>query len=123
MPGDFGPPVLEHTNQRSTRQLADMVGAETVFLRIPGVVASPQIWQTPLDHHSHARATLAALDHLDLALVGIGAGGIMPALTPGDNFFTAAQVAQAKARGPSARSTCGSSTPTANWWRRTTSTS
>ncbi len=62
-------------------------------------MASPQIRQTLLNHHSHARAALAALDQLDLALVGIGAGRIVPPLTPGDNFFTTAQVAQAKAGG------------------------
>jgi DNA-binding transcriptional regulator LsrR (DeoR family) len=39
------------------------------------------------------------LDALDFAVTGIGAGGIVPPLTAGDNFVTDTQVAQARKRG------------------------
>ncbi|MGS0685488.1 sugar-binding transcriptional regulator [Nakamurella sp. GG22] len=99
MVGDIGPPALQHRSAQNTQRLAELVGAEPMFLRLPGVVASVRVKQTLLDHDSHARLALAQLDKLDLALTGIGAGGIVPPLTAGDNFFTAEQVAQAKARG------------------------
>jgi hypothetical protein len=42
---------------------------------------------------------LDKLNSLDVALTGIGAGGIIPPLRAGDNFFTNAQVAQARKLG------------------------
>ena len=42
---------------------------------------------------------LRTLDHLHLALVGIGTGRIVPPLQGGDNFFTAAQFDHARSLG------------------------
>lgn len=97
--GDLGPPTLQHIAAQNTQQLADLIGAEPMFLRVPGVVATRDVKKTLLEHDSHARAALGKLDTLDVALSGIGAGGIVPPLKAGDNFFTDAQVAQARKRG------------------------
>jgi DNA-binding transcriptional regulator LsrR (DeoR family) len=97
--GDLGPPTLQHQAAQHTQQLADLAGAEPMFLRIPGVVATREVKQTLLGYDSHAREALSKLDELDVALSGIGAGGIIPPLRAGDNFFTNEQVAQARKRG------------------------
>jgi DNA-binding transcriptional regulator LsrR (DeoR family) len=96
--GDLGPPALQHLAAQNTQQLARLTGAEPMFLRLPGVMPSPAVKQTLLDHDSHARAALGRLDELDFAMTGIGAG-IVPPLRAGDNFFTARQVARAKKLG------------------------
>ena len=97
--GDLGPPILQHQAAQNTQLFADLTGAEPMFLRVPGVMVSAEIKRTLLEHDAHARAALARLDQLDLALSGIGAGGIVPPLRAGDNFFTDQQVAQAVKRG------------------------
>jgi len=99
MVGDLGPPTLQHLAAQHTQQLADLAGAEPMFLRVPGVVANREVKQTLLGYDSHAREALSKLDTLDVALTGIGAGGIIPPLRAGDNFFTNEQVAQARKRG------------------------
>ena len=99
MVGDLGPPSLQHLAAQHTQQLADATGAEAMFLRLPGVLPSVEVKQTLLAHDSHARTALRRLDDIDVALVGIGSGDIVPPLRSGDNFFTADQVAQAKGRG------------------------
>lgn len=97
--GDLGPPTLQHQAAQNTQIFADLTGAEPMFLRVPGVMVSGEIKRTLLAHDSHARAALARLDQLDLALSGIGAGGIVPPLRAGDNFFTSEQVNQARRLG------------------------
>jgi DNA-binding transcriptional regulator LsrR (DeoR family) len=97
--GDLGPPTLQHQAAQNTQLFADLTGAEPMFLRVPGVMVNREIKRTLLEHDPHARATLAQLDQLDFALSGIGAGGIVPPLRAGDNYFTDEQVAQAMKRG------------------------
>jgi DNA-binding transcriptional regulator LsrR (DeoR family) len=97
--GDLGPPTLQHLAAQHTQQLADLTGAEPMFLRVPGVVATRAVKKTLLEHDTHAREALDKLNSLDVALTGIGAGGIIPPLRAGDNFFTNAQVAQARKLG------------------------
>ena len=52
-----------------------------------------------LEHDYHAQAALKMLDQIDLALVGVGSGKIVPPLQGGDNFFTAAQFGYARSKG------------------------
>lgn len=92
MLGDLGPPALQHQAAQVTERLARMTGATPMYLRTPGVTRNPQLRATMLDHDHHAQAVLKTLDELDLALVGIGTGRIVPPLQGGDNFFTAAQL-------------------------------
>jgi DNA-binding transcriptional regulator LsrR (DeoR family) len=99
MVGDLGPPTLQHLAAQNTQQLANLTGAEPIFLRLPGVLPGKEIKQTLLDHDSHARMALQTLDELDFALTGIGAVGIVPPLRVGENFFTGAQVARVKKQG------------------------
>jgi len=99
MVGDLGPPTLQHLAAQNTQRLANLTGAEPVFLRLPGVLPDRELKQTLLDHDSHVRAALTKLDELDFAMTGIGAVGIVPPLQAGDNFFTTEQVARAKKLG------------------------
>ena len=99
MLGDVGPPRLEHEATRATQRLADLVGASPLFLRAPGVVASASVRTAILDHDAHTREAMAALDQIDLALVGIGDCEIVPPLVAGDNFFSREQLALAKSLG------------------------
>lgn len=99
MLGDVGPPRMQHEATRATQRLADRFGATALFLRVPGVAASPQLRETIIDHDAHTREAMAALDKLDVALVGIGTCEIDPPLEPGGNFFTREQFAYAKRQG------------------------
>ena len=76
-----------------------MTGGQPVFLRTPGVVASPEIKDILLSRDPYAREALELLDSIDLAFVGIGASQVDPALNPGDNFFTAEQFAKVRELG------------------------
>ncbi|WP_188942118.1 sugar-binding transcriptional regulator [Nakamurella endophytica] len=99
MLGDVGPPRLQHEAAQVTQQLAHLTGASPMFLRIPGVTPSPEVRRTLLEHNPHAREALRMLDQVELALVGIGAGRIVPPLQGGENFFTAEQFERARAAG------------------------
>ncbi|MFT4288030.1 sugar-binding transcriptional regulator [Nocardioides sp.] len=97
--GDLGPPDLQHDAARSTQRFATLTGAQPVFLRTPGVVTSVEMKDLLLSRDLHARQALEMLDSIDLALVGIGANTVDPALSPGDNFFTEEQFAAMRERG------------------------
>jgi len=97
--GDVGPPYAQHESAAVTQQLARLTGAEPRFLRVPGVVSSPEVRDSILSLDSHARQALQLLDSLDEALVGIGTCAVDPPLRAGDNFFTVEQFALAKKLG------------------------
>jgi len=88
MLGDLGPPALQHDAARSTQRLAVLTGGEPVFLRTPGVVATPEIKAALLAQDVYAQQALRMLDSLDLALVGIGSCEVAPDLRLGEKFFT-----------------------------------
>jgi len=94
--GDVGPPEVQHGAADVTQTLARMVGAQPRFLRVPGVVASRTARDVMLDHDSHARETLAMLDRVDEALVGIGTCDVDAPIRPGENFFTLEQMQLAR---------------------------
>lgn len=91
MLGDVGPPQQQHISTRTTQRFADMVGAEPLFIRAPGVVSSGDVRVALLSDDAHTREAIAALDELDVALVGIGTCNIDAPLEPGGNFFTQEQ--------------------------------
>lgn len=95
MLGDVGPVTLQHEAADATRQLAQLTGAEPLFLRIPGVVPNVQVRDTLLTYDPDARRALELLDRLDMALVGIGTCEIVPPLVAGENFFTDEQFQRA----------------------------
>ena len=97
--GDVGPPALQHEASQTTEQLAAHIGAHPIFLREPGVVSNKRVRTALLELSSDSQIALRALDHLDLALVGVGTCEIIPPLRAGANFFSASQFAEAVARG------------------------
>ena len=97
--GDLGSPDQQHEAARSTQRLASLTGAEPVFLRTPGVVASPEMRDALLAHDSYARQTLGLLDTLDLALVGIAGCTAETPLRAGGTFFSEEQLAAVVAGG------------------------
>lgn len=97
--GGVGPPALQHEASQATEQLAAHFGAQSMFLRAPGVVTDKRVRSALLEQDSYSQIALEALDHLDLALVGVGTCEIVPPLRAGDNFFSEAQFAQAVGRG------------------------
>lgn len=99
MLGDVGPVALQHEAADATRQLAALTGAAPLFLRIPGVVPNVTVRETLLSYDPDARRALELLDHLTLALVGIGTCEIVPPLVTGENFFTAEQFQHAIQQG------------------------
>jgi DNA-binding transcriptional regulator LsrR (DeoR family) len=98
MLGDLGAPHLQHAATRSTQRLARALGAEPVFLRTPGVVGSPALRATLLAD-PHVRRALDHLERLDVAFVGVGPADLHSLLEAEDNYFSADQLATARAAG------------------------
>jgi DNA-binding transcriptional regulator LsrR (DeoR family) len=99
MLGDVGPPSAQHEAAAVTQQLARLTGAEPRYLRVPGVVNSPEVKDAILALDSHAQQALNLLNSLDEALVGIGTCEVDPPLRAGENFFTHEQLRYARSLG------------------------
>ncbi|TFD69630.1 sugar-binding transcriptional regulator [Cryobacterium sp. Hb1] len=99
MLGDVGPPQSQHDSTRSTQRFADLIGGTPLFIRAPGVLSSAEVREAMISYDAHTREAIAALDELDVALVGIGTCNIDAPLEPGGNFFTVEQFAMAKSLG------------------------
>ena len=99
MLGDVGDPSVQHEAALATQQLAEIVGAQPMFLRVPGVVQTKEIRDILLKNDYHVQEALGLLDRVELALVGIGTCEIVAPLTGGDNFFTTKEFALAKKAG------------------------
>lgn len=98
MLGDLGAPARQHAAARATQAMALALGAEPVFLRVPGVVSGPQQRALALSDAHVARA-LELLDRLDVAFVGVGPPAVHSRLEAGDRYFTDDQLAQARSLG------------------------
>ena len=99
MLGDLGAPTLQQDVAHLTQRLASLTGAQPAFLRIPGVVSSPEIREALLLGDPHARETMRLLDSLDLALLSIGPCEVVAPLRAGDNYFTQEQFDEAARAG------------------------
>jgi DNA-binding transcriptional regulator LsrR (DeoR family) len=99
MLGDVGPVTVQHEAAEATRHLAELTGAQPLFLRTPGVVPNREVKETLLAYDPDARRALELLDRMDVALVGIGTCRIVAPLVAGDNFFTEEQFAHARSLG------------------------
>jgi len=97
--GGVGQPAVQHEAAVATDRLSNLTDSEVLFLRVPGVVADGGMREAILDNDPHARRALAAMDALDIALVGLGNCTIVAPLVGGDNFFTEKQFEQARALG------------------------
>ena len=99
MLGDLGPPELQHAAARSTQRLAALAGGLPIFMRTPGVAPSLEVKALLVGRDVYVNEALRMLDSIDLALIGIGANAVDPALRAGDNFFTEDQFERARAAG------------------------
>lgn len=98
MLGDLGSPALQHAAARSTKVLAAALGAEPVFLRTPGVVATPRLRDAAL-RDAHVQRALHLLDEVDVAFVGVGPAAVHGQLQAGDSFLTPDQLAMLRTEG------------------------
>lgn len=98
MLGDLGSPMLQHLATRATQTMARALGGEPVYLRTPGVHATPELRERAMQD-VHVRRALDLLDDLDLAFVGVGPPAFHSRLQPGDSYFTQDQLAQARTAG------------------------
>jgi DNA-binding transcriptional regulator LsrR (DeoR family) len=98
MLGDLGSPMLQHAAARSTQAMATALGAEPVFLRTPGVAASPALRNAALDD-PHVQRALRVLDDLDVAFIGVGPADVHSQLQAGDSYFSPPQLAEVRAAG------------------------
>ena len=96
--GDLGSPMLQHEADVATLQMAQVFDAEAVFLRAPGVTATPDLRNAALAD-AHIRKALRQLDEVDIVLVGIGPADFHGPLAESDNFFTQEQLAEVRAAG------------------------
>jgi DNA-binding transcriptional regulator LsrR (DeoR family) len=91
MLGGVGQPGVQHLATQATESLANLTDATPKFLRVPGVVPSIAVKDAILESDNFARSTLDALNHLDIALVGLGNCEIRSEVMAEGNFFTEAQ--------------------------------
>lgn len=98
MLGDLGSPGQQHSAARSTQSMATALGAEPVFLRTPGVLATPELRATTL-RNAHVQRALGLLDDLDVAFVGVGPPAVHSQLQAGDSYFSPDQLAQVRGAG------------------------
>jgi DNA-binding transcriptional regulator LsrR (DeoR family) len=99
MLGDVGDPAAQHDAALTTQQFSEIVHAQPMFLRVPGVVQSKEIRDVLVKNDFHVQDAFRLLDRVELALVGIGTCEIVPPLTGGDNFFTTKEFESAKKLG------------------------
>lgn len=99
MLGGVGEPALQHQATTATQKLAELTHAKPLFLRVPGVVSTPEMKDALLENDSHAKLAIEALNAVDIALVGIGSSNPSSHLTEGVNFFTDEQFARARKLG------------------------
>ena len=112
MLGDLGAPALQQDVAHQTQRLATLIGADTAFLRVPGVVANPAIRAALLRADPHARRILRLLDDLDLALLSVGPCQVVPR---SEQVITTSPTSSSNrpgAQAPWVRCASGSSTPT-----------
>ncbi|MFI7481509.1 sugar-binding transcriptional regulator [Kocuria sp. M1R5S2] len=98
MLGDLGSPQLQHSAARATQAMASALGADPVFLRTPGVVATPELRAAALADPYVQRA-LRLLDAVDIAFVGVGPPAVHSQLQAGDSYFSPEQLAEARNAG------------------------
>jgi DNA-binding transcriptional regulator LsrR (DeoR family) len=97
--GGIGQPGLQHEATNATERLAGLIDAQPQFLRVPGVVPSLEVKNAILKSDSHARAALKAMDHLDIALIGIGNCAFRSERVSDGNFFSNEQFDAVMAKG------------------------
>jgi DNA-binding transcriptional regulator LsrR (DeoR family) len=98
MLGDLGSPLVQHSAARATQAMAAALGAEPVFLRTPGVVATAELRAAAV-RDAHVQRALRLLDGVDIAFVGVGPADVHSRLQAGDSYFTPAQLAELRAAG------------------------
>ncbi len=98
MLGDLGSPLLQHSAARATQAMATALGAEPVFLRTPGVVATAALRNTAL-LDPYVRRALTLIDDMDVAFVGVGPPDLHSQLHAGDSYFTPDQLTEVRAAG------------------------
>lgn len=98
MLGDLGSPLLQHSAARATQAMASALGADPVFLRTPGVVATPELRAAALGD-PYVRSALRLLDSADIVLVGVGPPDVHSQLQAGDSYFSPEQLAEVRAAG------------------------
>ena len=96
--GDLGSPMLQHEADVATLQMSEALGAGSAFLRVPGVVASPDL-RKAVEQDVHIRTTLNMLNRADRVLVGLGPVDFHGPLAESENFFSRAQLAQLRQAG------------------------
>ena len=99
MLGGVGQPTLQHMATSATESFGKLTNAETVFLRVPGVVSSVLMKQALLEGDSHARQAIMDFDSLDIALVGIGTADASAHINEESNFFSTEQFEKAQQAG------------------------
>lgn len=97
--GSVGPPTLQIQATLTTRRFAEALGADPLFLNVPGVVSSTEVRDALIQSNPHTQAALLAFDNLDIALVGIGNTRVVPPLVSGESFFTDEQFEYARSLG------------------------
>lgn len=90
--GDVGSPLLQHDATLATERFANAVGARPVFLRLPSVVSSQVLRQSLVKNDPHSAIAMNLMDHLDVALVGLGSCNIASPQYTGASFFTEQQL-------------------------------
>ncbi|MCC6167564.1 MAG: sugar-binding transcriptional regulator [Caldilineaceae bacterium] len=96
--GGIGNPAAEVHANRLTTRLANLVGSSAQFLSAPGVVGSAEARRVLLSD-PFIRQTVDYFDHIQVALVGIGAVTPSKLLASSGNVFSSAEIDRLEQQG------------------------
>ncbi len=85
--GGLGSPSAQSHATHLTQRLAELIGGSPILLPAPGVTTSPEAKRV-LMRESYVRQATSLFDHVDLALVGIGAVEPSRLLASSGNIFS-----------------------------------
>jgi len=89
--GGVGNPAAEQHASRLTHRLAELTGAQPMFLLAPGIAGSAQARKALLTDQ-YVQQAMRALDDVTLALVGIGALEPSSLLQSSGNYFSSREL-------------------------------
>lgn len=97
--GSLRHPGAQLDVSQSTRRMAELLGAEAVYLPTPGVAATPELRDAILGQDPFAQLALSMHERLDFAFVGVGTVGLSELLRRSGNLLTPAEATRMRERG------------------------
>ena len=97
--GSRGHPGAQLDVSQATRRMAELMGAEAVYLPTPGVAATPELRDAIVRQDPFAQYALEMHDRIEFAFVGVGTVGLSELLRRSGNLLTPSEADLMERRG------------------------